>query len=321
MFNSTIGSSRDVAPMAREYLAPITIDGLNLDAAISLRTEGDTNSSWTRRRSPPYRPLANVRAMVAERLRMWFVLESKDIARFAMRAELPEISGEVRKNAHAAEGCVWFARNWLLATLMVFTASLWNCGNARASVVHGAVPQASHTSPNISVHQLPTRLLYEGRTYEITYITQRRQIVLKVNGRPTVLHQIPKEYDPSIVGSEAVIGFLPDRLQPYKKSKILLYLSSIRTSGGAGGGQCGSGSEIHVNFLDVRTPRATVQSRILIGSCQASIELADQDLPIGQFGSASVVGSKLAFHFMNYGGMEGSPTATVSSDFRRLDFK
>ncbi|HEX9173144.1 MAG TPA: hypothetical protein VF861_10815, partial [Telluria sp.] len=78
---------------------------------------------------------------------------------------------------------------------------------------------------------------------------------------------------------------------------------------------------IHVNFLDLSAPKAKVRSRILIGSCQESIELTDQDIPNGKLGALSILNDKLAFHFMNYGSMEGYPTATVSSDFRRLDFK
>jgi hypothetical protein len=159
-----------------------------------------------------------------------------------------------------------------------------------------------------------------GKSYQIRYNRARTRIELHFGQKEVTLNRIPKNYDPSMVGSDKVIGFLPDAIQPYKPAGFLVYVSSKRTSGGSGGGQCGSGSEIYLNFLDTKTAIPKVRSKILIGSCDESIELNDQNIVDGILGEIDVAEGRLRLHFLNYKQMEGSPTATVSSDFSALLF-
>jgi hypothetical protein len=159
-----------------------------------------------------------------------------------------------------------------------------------------------------------------GEIYRIRYDPSRGRIELTFNSRNVVLHRIAKGYDPSIVGSDVFIGFLPDALQPYKSQGYLIYVSSRRTNGGSGRGQCGAGSEIYLNFLDTRAAIPKPRSRILIGSCDQSIELDDQDISTGSLGNIDLDEGKLSLHFLHYENMEGSPTASVSSDLTKLVF-
>jgi hypothetical protein len=114
------------------------------------------------------------------------------------------------------------------------------------------------------------------------YMQRSTKIVLAVDKKEWVLQKISKGRYPDLVGADSVIGFLPDEFQLYKKSNILIYTSSIRTNSGSGGGQCGSGAEIFLNFLDMTGLRPHMVSSILIGSCDLSIELADQDISEGR---------------------------------------
>jgi hypothetical protein len=161
---------------------------------------------------------------------------------------------------------------------------------------------------------------YKEQAYRLQYDRKAQKIVLWSEKKRTVLHRIPGGYDPTLVGADEIIGFLPEALQPYVKENILLYISSIRTTNGDGGGQCGSGSEIYLNFLDVGSRSPKLRSSILIASCENTIELQDQNIPRGKFGEITVRDKKLVLHFLNYKNLEGYPTATVSSDFKRLEF-
>lgn len=160
----------------------------------------------------------------------------------------------------------------------------------------------------------------EGKVYRIYYRQKTTSIVVAEGKRNVILQRMPKGFDPALVGADVFIGFLPDRLQAYKKMGILTYVSSIRSNGGGGGGQCGSGAEIFLNFLNVRSPVPKIASSILIGSCEESIELMDQDISDGKLGTLAVIDSKLSLQFMHYRGIGGYPTATVSTDLKRLDF-
>jgi hypothetical protein len=161
----------------------------------------------------------------------------------------------------------------------------------------------------------------EGMIYKIIYDKKKKQILSVGGTYKTILHKIPSGYDPALVGADVFIGFLPEVLQIYKKNNLLLYISTIRTNGGAGGGQCGSGSEIFLNFLDVGGAIPKTRSQILIGSCEESIELADQDMSAGILGDIFVSQNRIALHFMNYKNLDGSPTAVLSSDFKQLSFE
>ncbi|MFC5479895.1 hypothetical protein [Massilia suwonensis] len=161
-----------------------------------------------------------------------------------------------------------------------------------------------------------------GLNYRIYYNKKTTSIVVKNKNKEVTLQKIPKRYDPVIVGADTFIGFLPDKLQVYKDIGILAYISSIRTSGGDGKGQCGAGAEIFLNFLNIQHRMAPkVLSKILIGSCSESIEIMDQDLSSGILGRLFVIDKKLSLQFMNYPEIEGYPTASISTDLKHLEFK
>jgi hypothetical protein len=136
-----------------------------------------------------------------------------------------------------------------------------------------------------------------------------------------VLRRIPQGFDPSLVGSDSLIGFLSDSLQPYKSRNLLLYVSAIRTNGGGGGGQCGSGSEIYLNVLDTSRDVPRIRSSILIGSCDESIQLLDQNIGRGTLGEVAVVENRLSLHFLNYKNLDGYAVGTVAPDFKGLLFR
>jgi hypothetical protein len=163
--------------------------------------------------------------------------------------------------------------------------------------------------------------LYTWEGLSTEYMQRSPKIVLSVGNKKWVLQKILKGRDPDLVDADSLIGFLPNELQLYNKLNILIYTSSIRTNSGSGGGQCSSGGEIFLNFLNVTTIKPRIVPSILIGSCDSSIELADQNISEGRVGEISAEGKKLLLHFMNYKTMTGSPYATVASDFKNLIFR
>jgi len=148
-----------------------------------------------------------------------------------------------------------------------------------------------------------------------------RNIVLEKKSGKFFLARIPPSYDPSLVGADALIGFLPKSLQAYEKDNVLVYVTTIRTNGGNGGGQCGAGSEIYLNFLEIGKVAPVAKSKILIGSCESSIEMKGQDTSAGEFGEISLVDEKISLHFLNYKKLDGSPTAFVAQDMKSLIFR
>lgn len=159
-----------------------------------------------------------------------------------------------------------------------------------------------------------------GRTFNIHYDRRSLKIVLSVDQTKNILEKIPKRFDPELVGADEMIGFLPTSLQPYVNKDVLVYISTIRTSGGDGRGQCGAGVEMYMNFLDVSKRKPKQISRILIGSCNESIELKEINLSDKNFGEISVVDGKLSLRFLFYKKVEGKLVGVPSTDFRRLIF-
>jgi hypothetical protein len=207
------------------------------------------------------------------------------------------------------------------AIRIFFCAALLNSSNAFCVNVVDVIHKACNSEPTVSGDRLSSVACLDGRTYRLRYVQTSTRIVLTNNKKQTVLHQIPRRFDPSLVGSDTLIGFLPDSLQAYKAFGVLLYISTVRTSGGTGSGQCGAGSEIYLNFLNALPTTPKVKSSILIGSCEKSIELLHQDIPNGNLGAVAITNNKLSLQFMNYMDLEGYPTATVSSDFKKLLFQ
>lgn len=169
---------------------------------------------------------------------------------------------------------------------------------------------------SVSKMRLASTLNALGKTYRIFYSRNSREITLRFGRSKAVLQKIPKNYDPSLVGAEAFIGFLPDSLQAYKEEKILAYISTIRTNGGSVGGQCEAGAEIYLNFVGIKGELPKKISRILIGSCTESTELFDQDVSSGVLQGISVDDKHICLHFLSFKNFDGSPTAVVGPDFK-----
>jgi len=201
---------------------------------------------------------------------------------------------------------------------------LWWClqGTASAGERHplGATEQACKELAPIPTTLLSSVACLRGAAYRLQYDRNLKKIILLFDRKRIILQEIPSGRDPALVGTDKLIGFLADKLQVYKNSNILLYTSSTRTNAGSGGGECGAGSEIYLNFLDLRMPGPRVTSKILIGSCDQSIELDEQDAFEGRIGDITVEGDKLFLHFLNYKKIKGSPTAKIAPDARNLLF-
>jgi hypothetical protein len=204
----------------------------------------------------------------------------------------------------------------ILLCLIFFPSQCVAAGNSANTLSE----RACVNSNSVLEKKLAEVACIEGETYKLKYDLKSRKVMLFFDHRKMPLQQFSKGRDPALVGADKVIGFLPDRLQVYKKSNILLYISAIRTNSGGGGGQCGSGSEIFLNFLSVGKLEPSVSSRILIGSCDYSIELDNQSIPDGEVGEISVKGERILLHFLNYKDLNGSPSATVTPDRKNLVF-
>lgn len=205
-------------------------------------------------------------------------------------------------------------RIFLILILILIQSQAWATGSDIKKIV-----ECSLTSPKSS-RMLPLQTCIEGRIYQLKLAKANSQIVSVFGKKVTVLSKIPKGFDPALVDADDLIGFLPDEFQAYKEKNTLVYISSIRTTGGDGRGQCGSGVEIYLNFLDVAHTTPKVKSSILIGSCTKPIELLHQDLSHSKLGEIAVVEQKLSLQFLSYLDLEGYPTATISSDFKTLEF-
>jgi hypothetical protein len=158
-----------------------------------------------------------------------------------------------------------------------------------------------------------------GTHYSIVHHPAGRKTALKWRAGSAVLHRIPRGFEPSLVGADKSIGFLPDHLQPHKDQKIVFYVSAMRSTGGNGGGQCGAGSEIFLNVLDLSPATPKPLASHLIGSC-SGIEIDESDVYAGKLGDMSLVDGKLVMKFINYPGQATLAMATLSADFKKLQF-
>ena len=141
-------------------------------------------------------------------------------------------------------------------------------------------------------------------------------------GHMWILEKIPKRFDPELVGTDTLIGFLPPQLQIYEKRNTILYISSIRTSGGNGGGQCGSGSEIFLNVLDLSRTRPRMIARHLIESCEKSMSIrnSSQSGKSQSLGDIATSNGKLVITYGFHRDYEVAPIAALSEDFKQLQF-
>lgn len=208
----------------------------------------------------------------------------------------------------------------VIAFLVVLALTMMFAKNASAALqVAQSNSQCNEKKTVVSGRVVPVVCIAD-RIYRINYDQSSRKILLERGGVKTVLQRIPAGHDPSLVGTDVFIGFLADALQVYKEDNVLMYISTMRTNGGGGAGQCGAGSEIYLNFLDVKSAVPKERSRILIGSCAESIELEDQDISSRVLGNITSINKSISFRFLNYKNFDGSPSATVAPDFSQLLF-
>lgn len=184
--------------------------------------------------------------------------------------------------------------------------------------LHACPGQASRPAKG-SGHDQPSQLCHRGHVYSIVYMAN--SVTLHSGKRGTRLHKIPKGYEPEKIGAEGLIAFLPVEKQPYKDRDILLYTTAIRTKGGGGGGQCGSGAEIYLHALNLGKRPPHLLSSTLIGSCSQSIKLDEHDAGAKKFAALTVQDGRLGLKFLYYKSMEGSPTAFLAPDFKTLAFE
>lgn len=160
------------------------------------------------------------------------------------------------------------------------------------------------------------------RTKKLALILEakRGELYVASAGRRYLVERIGRQYHPSLVGTEDRVRFLPLRLQAYAGQGKWLFVSSRRSSGGNGGGQCGSGSEDFLNVLDVTRKVPLVVGRVAIGSCLDGIELQDT-AEYGDLRSFQVEDGQLHIDFLFYRGRnEDHPAAVLGPDFGPLRF-
>ena len=156
-------------------------------------------------------------------------------------------------------------------------------------------------------------------SFTLAYDANANTISVRSRQGKTVLHRIPKGYNPTLVGAQQSIAFLPPQLQPYAAREVLLYTSARRSNCGDGRGQCGSGAELYLHALSIKTEPPKVLSSILIGSCKESIELYEGAPP--SWDNFSIINGKLAIKFLAHPAQpDRTPTATLTDDFKRLVF-
>lgn len=163
-------------------------------------------------------------------------------------------------------------------------------------------------------------LCNRGHNYRLTYSASKRTITLGgATAAPFELDRIPEDLDPSVVGAESDIRFLPPRLQPYVGDSTLLYLSAERSRGGGGMGQCGAGVERFLNVLNLQGQKPRRTGRILISSCWESIELGGSELPGADLLSAfSTANGRLQIGFLSHGDQHGQ--ALLNDDLSQFVF-
>ncbi|WP_426344513.1 hypothetical protein ACN9MU_10015 [Pseudoduganella sp. R-32] len=162
-------------------------------------------------------------------------------------------------------------------------------------------------------------LCLPGRTLTLDYQPKARTVSIAVNGRPHTVERIDMNYGPELIGMEKSIRFLPMALQPYLSRNVVLFNSVIRSSGGEGMGQCGSGAEVFINALSMSDAKVKMLGKVQIESCWRSI-FPDHLENASAFSAYSIRDGRLAVKFSSYPDVEGTPTGILSDDFRQLEF-
>lgn len=176
----------------------------------------------------------------------------------------------------------------------------------------GCPPGASTLRPGAS-------LCLPGKVLQIGYLPKARTVSISINGRTQAVERIDMNYGPELIGMEKYIRFLPLPLQPYLSRDVVLFNSVVRSSGGDGMGQCGSGGEVFVNALSISGAKVKVLGKVQVESCSRSI-VPDRSGNETAFSPYLVLDGRLAVRFSNYPEIEGSPTGILSRDFRQFEF-
>ncbi|KRC02738.1 hypothetical protein [Duganella sp. Root198D2] len=163
-------------------------------------------------------------------------------------------------------------------------------------------------------------LCLPGKTLTIDYRSKARTVSITINGSSHVVERIDRNFGPELIGMELYIRFLPMELQPYLSRNVVLFNSVVRSSGGEGMGQCGSGGEVFVNAMSISGAKARVLGKVQVESCSLSIVPANMEQETA-FSEYSVVDGRLAVSFRHYPEIEGRPTGVLSSDFRQFEFQ
>lgn len=159
-----------------------------------------------------------------------------------------------------------------------------------------------------------------GKTLTLDYREKARTVSIAIGGRSHRIERIDKNYGPELIGMEKHIRFLPLDLQPYLSRNVVLFNTVVRSSGGEGMGQCGSGAEEYLNAVSIDGARVKVLDKVHVGSCYESIYPDNEDGNETDFSAYSVHDGRLAIKFLNYPEMKNSPTGILSKDFHRLEF-
>jgi len=163
-------------------------------------------------------------------------------------------------------------------------------------------------------------LCLPGKTLTLDYQAEARRLIIDINGHPHTVERIDRNFGPELIGMEKYIRFLPLELQPYLSRNVVLFNSVVRSSGGEGMGQCGSGAEVFVNALSISEAKVRVLGKVQVESCSRSIFPAAMEGEEADFSAYSVQDGRLAIKFGNYPEIEGSPTALLSRDYRQFEF-
>lgn len=163
-------------------------------------------------------------------------------------------------------------------------------------------------------------LCLPDRTLTLDYREKDRTVSIAIGSRSHRIERLDKNYGPELIGMENHIRFLPLELQPYLSRNVVLFNTVVRSSGGEGMGQCGSGAEEYLNAASIDGTRIKVLGKVHVGSCHESIYPDNEDGKEADFSAYSVQDGRLAIKFLSYPEMKNSPTGILSKDFRRLEF-
>lgn len=163
----------------------------------------------------------------------------------------------------------------------------------------------------------------QGHTWPVSlrFDMKRTELSLRMQGKSFRLERHAANFSPALVGAEAENRFLPLNLQPYRSDGMWLYLSSVRTSGGDGGGMCGAGEEVFLNVLDLRGLAPRRLARHLIASCEQSIAVRTDRSLLAFDAFAVDRQGRLNIRFLAYGGFCSSDADKIgwlSDGFKQL---